>query len=202
MKISHIEFPEYAGKRCLMMPYIQGDPDSVPEEFREGYEKILSDVYFARGDVGFLTIDESPVEKGTVHRSSRSTTDRAIHTEAGINPEKIYTWGSSGWGRSHKVELDRDAKVLLASNIDRSCAIWDVEHANTSLDGDLGEFLHQYPLDEAELLRAGDVHQIGILTPHESLPVKRECKRQFFRIISSGVFGREDYFTKNPLINQ
>lgn len=41
----------------------------------------------------------------------------------------------------------------------------------------------------------------GILTPHESLPVPCDFPRQFLRIISSGVHGREDYFTVNPLVD-
>lgn len=201
MKICEISFPEYSNKRCLMMPYIQGDPDSVPVEFRGGYETILSDVFIDEGDIGYLTIDESEVKLGMAHRASRATTRRAIHTEAGRRPNKAYAWGGGGWGNSHNVELDRDARVLLANSIDKSCAIWNSEHENTSLDGDLGEFLSQYPLDNATLMAAGEVYKIGILTPHESLPIQANCKRQFLRIISSGVHGREPYFTQNPLMN-
>lgn len=50
-------------------------------------------------------------------------------------------------------------------------------------------------------MKAGEVHQIGILTPHESLPITKGGNRQFIRIVSSGVYGREPYFTKNPLMD-
>jgi hypothetical protein len=49
-------------------------------------------------------------------------------------------------------------------------------------------------------MKAGEVRKIGIFTPHESLPVKNTVQRQFLRIVSSGVRGREHYFTQNPLV--
>lgn len=45
---------------------------------------------------------------------------------------------------------------------------------------------------------ADEVREIGIFTPHESLPAERDFDRQFLRIVSSGVHGREEYFTRNP----
>ncbi len=196
-----INFPNTSGIRCLMLPYIQGDYMSVPEEYRGGYEKILSSNYFNKGDVGFLTIDESLVEKGNPHRGLRSKTNRALHTEAGRMPNKIYCWGDGGgWGSTHKVTLDRDVRVLLANSIDDSCALWDKVHEDTSIDGDIGNLAGMYPLSEAIFMKAGEVHEIGILTPHESLPVKNSVSRQFLRIISAGVHGREPHFTENHLL--
>jgi len=54
------------------------------------------------------------------------------------------------------------------------------------------------PVQKHTFLKAGEIRRIGILTPHESLPAKETTKRQFLRIISSGVHGREPYFTRNP----
>jgi hypothetical protein len=91
-------------------------------------------------------------------------------------------------------------KILIASNLDDSCAVWDREHEDTSSDGDIGNCADLYPYEEGRFLKAGEVAEIGILTPHESLPVARDFDRQFLRIISSGVHGREPYFTQNPLV--
>lgn len=200
MKTNKITFPEFAGIRCLMMPYIQGDSSSVPEKYRSGYEEILDNIYIDKGKVGFLTIDESYVKKGSPQRGDRAKHGRALHTEAGILPNKIYAWGGGGWGHIHNVELEKDVKVLLANNINDSCAIWNATHEDTSPDGDIGNLAEMYPLTEAVLMKAGEVHEIGILTPHESLPVNADTNRQFLRIISSGVHGREPYFTKNTLM--
>lgn len=195
-----IDFPKYSGIRCLMMPYIQGDEKSVPTEY-QAYAEIIKSVFIKRGDIGYLTIDESPVTAGNPHRGYRAKTSRALHTEAGRRPGKVYAWGGGGWAGKDEVELERDVEILLCNNLDNSCAVWDAVHENTSEDGDIGHFSEQYPYHEATLMKAGDVHKIGILTPHESLKVKETFNRQFLRILSSGVHGREGYFTVNPLMD-
>lgn len=199
-RFGQVVFPEFSGIRCLMMPFIQGDPESVPTQLRAGYEAAIEMMAIEPGEIGFLTIDESLAVAGTPHRGARAKFGRALHTEAGRRPGKIYAWGGGGWGNSHKVTLDRDVQILLANNLDGSCAVWDSEHENTSLDGDIGYAADQYPLREAHIMSAGEVQRIGILTPHESLPVSANTNRQFLRVLSSGVHGREDYFTKNPLL--
>ena len=98
MKVAEIEFPDFDFKRCLMMPYIQGDPESVPTQFRSGYESILESLVFKRGDVGYLTIDESVAVAGKPHRGARKKYARALHTEAGRHPDKVYAWGGGAWG--------------------------------------------------------------------------------------------------------
>lgn len=197
----NITFPNFTGKRCLMMPYIQGCSESVPEQYRTGYEEIIENVYLNKGRIGFLTIDEAEVGTGIIHRGARAKTNRALHTEAGRHPDKVYAWGGGGWGRSHRVTLDRDTRILLANNINDTCAIWNTEHENTSIDGDIGNFADAYPYENACFMKAGEIHEIGILTPHESLPVQNKCKRQFLRIVGDGVHGRESYFTENPLLH-
>jgi hypothetical protein len=200
MKVANVVFPEYAGVRCLMMPYIQGELSSVPEQYRS-YAEIIKNIYLKRGDLGFLTIDESPVLPGNAHRGARAKFGRALHTEAGLI-RGTYGWGDEPpvWGGRRNVTLDVDTKILLANNLSDSCAVWNAEHRNTSADGDIGDQAAQYPYSAATLLKAGEVHEIGILTPHESLPVKEAFNRQFLRIIGSGVHGREEYFTRNPLL--
>ena len=195
-----ITFPTFRGIRCLMMPYIQGEPDSVPEAYR-GYGDILQSLFFEKRAIGFLTIDESVATQGTPHRGQRAKFGRALHTEAGRLPGKIYAWGGGGWGRQHHVELEPDVAILIANNLEGSCAVWDSVHEDTSDDGDIGDKANQYPYTLADFMKAGEVRKIGIFTPHESLPVSSTVNRQFLRIISSGVHGREPYFTQNPLVN-
>lgn len=204
-----IAFPEYSGIRCLMMPYIQGDPLSVPSMY-DAYRRIIASVFIRKGDIGYLTIDESPVTAGKPHRGQRAAHGRAIHTEAGKGPTGAYGWGgpTPGWGGPdsvtgrHTVTLDRDVQILLANSLDETCAIWNTEHEDTSINGDIGHVANMYPYEAGILMRVGDVHKIGILTPHESLPVRVSGNRQFLRIVSSGVHGREEYFTRNSLVAQ
>lgn len=198
-QIGRVTFPEYSGIRCLMMPYVQGEPSSVPDEYF-AYWDIVATTFLEKGEVGYLTIDESPVHKGAPHRGARAKFGRALHTEAGRLPgHSDFRWGGS-WGGRVNVTLERDVQVLLANNLSGSCALWDAEHEDTSDDGDIGDQAHLYPYDDAIIMRAGEVHRIGILTPHESLPVQSDCNRQFLRIVGSGVHGREPYFTVNPLM--
>lgn len=197
MLVTTIEFPKFSGLRCLMMPYVQGDAMSVPNEYRP-YFDIIESVFLKKGEIGYLTIDESVAAKGKPHRGDRAKHGRALHTEAGRHPDKVYCWGGGGWGSSHRTTLDGDVEILLANNLDNSCAVWDAVHENTSVDGDIGYAAEQYPYENAVMLKAGEVHRIGIMTPHESIPVKSDVNRQFLRIVSSGVHGREPYFTRNP----
>lgn len=195
-----IAFPTFTGVRCLMMPYVQGDPDSVPAPYA-GYRAIVASICVRRGDIGFLTIDESIAVAGKPHRGMRARHSRALHTEAGLL-RGVAHWGDvPTWGGRINVTLDRDVRILLASNMGGTCAVWDAEHEDTSPDGDIGHCAAEYPYLDARFLRAGEVGEIGIFTPHESLPVKRDTHRQFLRIVGSGVYGREDYFTTNPLMS-
>lgn len=198
--INKINFPDYSGTRCLMMPYVQGDHLSVPKEYYP-YSDIINNNFIKEGDIGYLTIDESPVKTGKPHRGARAKTDRALHTEAGKRPDKVYAWGNSGWGKSHRVELEDHVEILLANNLNDSCVVWDATHEDTSEDGDIGHLSEEYPYENGVFMKNGEVFKIGILTPHESLPVKKDTNRQFLRIVGSGVHGREEYFTKNPLLN-
>lgn len=200
MLVGKITFPEYTGVRCLMMPYTQGDPDSIPD-YLDPYREIVATTYVVAGEIGYLTIDESPVTMGVPHRGARAKFGRALHTEAGLRPfSGEFVWGGGGWGGNFNVRLEPDVAVLLASGTDGTCAIWETEHRKTSTDGDIGDWSGMYPYEDATILGAGEVHMIGILTPHESLPVAEDGFRQFLRIVSSGVHGREPYFTENPLL--
>lgn len=194
MLTGRVVFPDFTGLRCLMMPYVQGDPKSVPDRYA-AYSDIIRSVFVRAGDIGYLTIDESIALEGRPHRGERAKTRRALHTEAGLRPKNVHAWGNGD-----SVTLDDDVVVLLANSVDKSCAIWDAVHHKTSFDGDIGDQSGMYPYESATLMGAGEVHKIGILTPHESLPVRHDVRRQFLRIVSSGVHGRERYFTDNPLI--
>lgn len=183
-----------------MMPYIQGDPNSVPTEYGS-YNEIIASTFIEKGQIGYLTIDESPVLKNSAHRAKRAKFGRALHTEAGWRPYSgIYCWGGGGWGHSPAVTLEPDTKILLANNLAGSCAWWDTTHFDTSEDGDIGDCADMYPYETATMMEAGEVSQIGILTPHESVPVQETFNRQFLRIVGNGVHGRETYFTQNPLM--
>ena len=57
MTTNKIQFPQFTGVKCNMMPFVQGDSSSLPDMFKP-YSKIIEENYLEKGEVGYLTIDE------------------------------------------------------------------------------------------------------------------------------------------------
>jgi hypothetical protein len=198
-----IQFPEFTGVKCNMMPFIQGDASSLPDVYKQ-YAKIINDNYLEKGKIGLLTIHESFVEGGKSQRGYNSMgINRNVHIEVGRH-EKLNCWGGGGgssWGGKYKTLLDDTTMVLIANSISDTCRVWDTKEMAFTKDGDLSAYIDKYPAETGILLKSGEVAKISIFTPHEAINQTQSGKRQFFRIVGKGVKGREDYFTINPLIN-
>lgn len=197
-----MQFPTFTGLKCNMMPFVQGDSKSLPEAYKP-YAKIIDDNYLEKGEVGFLTIDESYVEAGKSQRGYNSFgLNRNVHIEVGRHAQHGNHWGGgNSWGGNYNTLLDDNTMVLIANSIDNTCRVWDAREMSFTKDGDLGVYLHKYPEQTGKLMKAGDLAKISIFTPHECVPQKHSGQRQFFRIVGKGVRGRESYFTHNPLIS-
>ena len=195
-----IQFPQFRGIKCNMMPFIQGDSSSLPEEYKS-YSSIIDENYLERGEIGHLTIDESFVESNTSQRGFNSFgINRNVHIEVGRLPIGN-KWGSCSWGGKSNTLLADSTEVLIANSIDDTCRVWNVLEKRYTIDGDLSEYLNDYPEESGELLKSGELRRISIFTPHECIIQPFSANRQFFRIVGRGVKGREDYFTQNPLLN-
>jgi hypothetical protein len=198
-----IIFPEFTGVRCYMMPFIQGRADSLPQEFQQ-YSDIIEKLVLdgQEGEIGLITIDESPVNAGKSQRGYGAG-ERTIHTEACRSLDTLSwgppepTWGRSGPGMSAPVLLAPDLRVLIANSIEDTCMVWNVAVEDTTPDGDLSMRASQFPRETGRMMGAGEVMEIGIFTPHEPIPQKESGNRQFFRIVGKGVTGREEGFTRN-----
>lgn len=208
-------WPEFTGLKINMMPFRWNDESSFPD-FAKRYVPMIFKYFcgFGRhnyfghdmkdGDICYLTIDESDLKAGETHRRG------GLHTDAG--PYQVQTHGSSetlfiDWGGGTDVE----GGILLASNVSDSLAVYNCA-LEDYLIGKQGNCEHLRPyLDQLVSnghmkkmcsSRAGTIYWISDVTPHESLPVKQDCKRQFIRIVGPklGVW-LEDHCTKNPLVN-
>ena len=204
MIVNKIEFPQPIGVKCSMMPFIQGDSSSLPDEYKS-YSKIIDENYLEKGEIGYLTIDESFVNSGESQRGYNSKgINRNVHIEVGRYENKN-RWGGSGggssWGGRNQTLLEDDTMVLIANNISDTCRVWDNKELSYTDDGDLSEYIDRYPEHTAKMLKSGEVAKISIFTPHECITQKESGNRQFFRIVGKGVTGREEYFTVNPLLN-
>lgn len=192
-----IEFPEFTGVKCNMMPFIQGDSSSLPEIYQP-YADIINANYLEHGEIGFLTIDESFVDAGESQRGFSSLgSDRNVHIEVGSLPDNKSGWGNS-WNRSGNTLLEDNTMVLIANSISDTCRVWDAHETSYTADGDLAEYLDKYPVETGQLMKSGEVTKISIFTPHECIDQSLSGNRQFFRIVGKGVTGRESYFTTNP----
>lgn len=200
MIFNQIEFPEFKGIRCNMMPFIQGDSDSLPKEFRS-YADIVDNNYLEKGEIGYLTIDESYVEAGRSQRGYNSEgIDRNVHIEVG-HCEEYKCWGPvPTWRGKPNVILDEDTEVLIGNNISDTCRVWDAIERSYTEDGDLSRYIDRYPEHTGILLKKGELAKISIFTPHECIDQKVSGDRQFFRIVGKGVHGKEYYFTRNPIL--
>jgi hypothetical protein len=219
MIVNKISFPAFSGLKCNMMPFIQGDSKSIPDEYKS-YADIINNIYLEKGLIGYLTIDESFVESGESQRGFNSKgIDRNVHVEVGsLKSQKMFgswgdsggSWGGSGggswgvsWGSSlkrSKTFLHRDTQVLIANSLSNTCRYWDKIDTRYTDDGDLSEYIKDYPEKTGILMKSGEVAKISIFTPHEAISQPKSSNRQFFRIIGDGVIGGEDYFTVNPLM--
>lgn len=203
MTTNKIQFPQFTGVKCNMMPFVQGDSSSLPDMFKP-YSKIIEENYLEKGEVGYLTIDESFVESGQSQRGYNSKgIERNVHIEVGRNKGEN-RWGGGGgssWGGRGKTILEDNTMVLIANSVSDTCRYWDALEMSETKDGDLSEYIHKYPEDTGKLLKSGEVAKISIFTPHECISQKESGYRQFFRIVGKGVTGREDYFTMNPLMS-
>lgn len=194
-----INFPEFIGMNCKMMPFIQGDPESLPKEYRS-YSDIVENNYLDKGRLGYLTLHESIVSPGTSQRGYNSGgLSRSVHVEVGQYNSK-YRWGGGSWGGKNNVWVDEDTEVLIANNLDNTCRYWNTVDKRFTVDGDLSEYINDYPEESGILMKSGEIVKIGVFTPHESMVINEEVKRQFIRIVGDGVIGKESYFTFNPII--
>lgn len=201
MYVGQYEFPKPSDTNVLMMPYVQGDPDSLPDGL-EAYHDFVSGFAFKVGKRGYLTINESFVDAGDSQRGYGNG-ERTLHTEgckynrwtAWNAPVKLGWGDTTGWGRSG-VLLDSDLQVMVGNSITGTCAVWDAEEQPTT-DGDLGRLADKYPRSEARILKAGEIVEFGIRTPHECIPQKESGIRQFVRIVGDGVHGRAPNWTVN-----
>lgn len=197
---NNIQFPEFKGIKCRMMPFIQGDSSSLPEEFAS-YAEIVDNNYLEKGKIGYLTIDESHVEAGKSQRGYNSKgIDRNVHVEVGRHSGNKYRWGGGGWGGRTNAYVDGQTRVLIANSIDDTCRVWDKLEWYPTKDGDLSDIIDQYPEDTGILMKAGQMVHMSVFTPHECIAQKQSGPRQFIRIVGTGVTGREDYFTINPKV--
>ena len=135
------------------------------------------------GKIGYLTITESFVNKGKPQRRG------GIHTEK----TPTHSWGGDdggAWGGK--------SGLFMASNISDSCQIWNYHVDVPGLGGDCSHLRDK--LGKGIKMSSNELYWMTDSCPHESLELKNDCVRQFFRLVTSDVgVWYEKHSTKNKL---
>ena len=217
-----MSFPPPTNIDINMMPFIVGDPNSLPEQYH-GYSQLIDSCWgIRRGELCYLTIQESMVKKNDSQRRP------GLHIETPGNSDNLHPVHRLGkgfnarifWGEGIMRHSCRGG-IYTASTVADSCKFYNcrVKEDQLSVPGVVGKHgdishLHR----EVELACRNRKEQVESIenhivtmqpntmywftdrTPHESLPLKEDTYRQFFRVVTSNIsVWFEDHSTKNPL---
>jgi hypothetical protein len=188
--LGKINFPKPQNIIINMMPFIIGDIDSIPDEYKH-YNDVLLKCPVAKseiGKVGYLSITETNVKANMSQRRS------GIHTEK----HSSASWGGGGgWGNGSHIN-NQYTGIFMASTVDNSCRLWN-KHIDTP--GHMGDCSHlESILGEPTFLEKNELVWMTDSCPHESMPVKKDVYRQWFRFVTSEVnLWYKDYSTENRL---
>ena len=189
--LGKIDFPKPQDIIINMMPFIIGDKNSIPAEYNHYYD-VLTKCPVAKseiGKVGYLTITETEVKANMSQRRS------GIHTEK----HPASNWGGTGggaWGNgSHN---NGYTGIFMSSTVDNSCRLWNKHIETPGLMGDCSHL--ESELGGAIFVRKNELVWMTDSCPHESMPVKKNIYRQWFRFVTSEVdLWYKDYSTENRL---
>uniref|UniRef100_A0A7S4P5A3 Uncharacterized protein n=1 Tax=Paramoeba aestuarina TaxID=180227 RepID=A0A7S4P5A3_9EUKA len=207
--VGRVTFPKPRGININMMPILMGVTESIPKEYHH-YLPLLAACPISRnewGQVGYLTIHESEVED-----EGQSQRRGGIHTECpGFilpgsheiidHPPLTLAWGRGIYNEDHD-NSHFYGGIYMASNVSDSCQLWNAKiDVEGGVVGELGDLEHfRGVLGEGIKLEAGELAWITDRTPHESLPLKKKTKRQFFRLVTGEIsVWYTKHNTPNPL---
>jgi hypothetical protein len=197
-RITDVSFPESQDILVNMMPFVMGEPDSLPLELCH-YQPLIDACQIEEeelGKVGYLTVTETEVEAGTSQRRGGAHTERHPSASWGGGGWGKGRWGGGGWGKGIYAGR-RYGGIYLASNMENTTAIWDARIEEPGEGGDVEHIIED--LGEPSVLGANELLWMTDATPHASLPVPRSGKRQFFRVVTSAVdLWFADHSTANP----
>lgn len=223
----NIKFPLPKNLNINMMPFIMSkywNKTRLPDYLKEYYDNIISRCFYNKeqeNKIYYLTIEESLINKGKTQRRP------GLHVECGgkvcicndliIDEKKqisldkgtgnwncnnihfIHPWGMGLYNRGI---VDG---IFMCSNVSDSCILWNCrivsDENENEVIGNLGDIEHlrsSLPIP-GQIMEKNKLYWITDRTPHESLPMKSQKYRQFFRLVTENVgVWYEQHSTKNP----
>lgn len=189
--LGQVEFPLSQSRRINMMPFVMGDPASLPLDLHP-YRDMMNDCGVENtllGEIGYISVWESDVIPG------RSQRRPGIHTEA--HPEA--SWGG-GWGRGNVHDGRGYEGIYQASNASNSCRVWDMYIKAPGPQGDCSVLEVDWKKTTSHRLVRNGLYWMTDRTPHESTPPWMPVHRQWFRLVAGPVdVWYKDHSTENPL---
>ena len=178
-----LEFPVFSSLRIMMMPVMLGSLSGVPKKYWALVDQLYDMVeYRWRYHIGYLTIDERIVPKGTTLRRS------GLHVD-GYYKGRCGAWGGGGgWGSVGNGMLTVSSTPHCRAYLGRILG----EPFNE------GECGHLKMPDEGEIFEAGQVYWVDGACVHESLPVAETTARQFVRLSMPSNGPWFEGYTPNP----
>lgn len=214
-----VQFPKPRAMSVNMMPFIMGDPATIPEDLHGYLPLIAMCDSILPGKVAYLTVTEGRVPGGTTQRRG------GVHTEAGNGSfwsafGSGFTFGGGSIGRfgggtsilEELAELRRVSKedltydqrqrleylqgILQDGHCDRKDGVYMASTNgacrvwdSTTTDVDALGALKKEPLGVASKMEPSKLYWMTDRTPHEALPSVFSEDRQFFRVVSNKLGG-------------
>jgi hypothetical protein len=203
-----LEFPTPTGININMMPIIL-NRSAIPEEYHS-YIDIINKVpipFENRDKIMYLTIHEEFIKSEETHRRPGLHIERPGSIINGgeivkydVNDPKYLglRWGL-GYVSEQGIPIDG---IYMASNVCDSCSVYNclIDKPEEVTDKFGGIEHMKWKLGEPEFLKANKLYWITDRTPHESLPMKTDTWRQFFRLIVGDIsVWYSKHNTPNPL---
>jgi len=191
-------FPEPQDINVNMLPFVMGQMTSVTEEYQHYWPMIeaCNMPKEEHGKVGYLTVHESLVPKGQSQRRPglHIETPGLVMTEDGKYHNHPFMWGcgllrTSAEHDQHPELPKVEGGIYMASNVANSCEVWQALITDPGLVvGHHGDLEHiREVLGKGHLMEPNTIYWLTDKTPHESLPLKEEAYRQFFRVVTSAL---------------
>lgn len=173
-----VKFPEPQGININMMPFYVRDTYRSLPEYLHCYIPMIKKCYAGPGKA-YLTVTESWVEAGKSQRRP------GMHTDG----TSLGGWGGGSWGSNDG--------IFVASSTGGT-RIWDCTCYEVDQGGAL---LHPeaWRNDVSIILGAKELCKMTDRSPHEAPVAFVREYRQFFRLVSDGIFGWfSAHSTPNP----
>lgn len=178
--VDRILFPQFSGKRVMMMPFHVHDPlGSLPDSLK-GYGETVARSFPVMGaGVGYITVDEAEVQAGTTHR------------RPGLHVDGRGSWGGGGTWASRGM-------YVAASRF--GCVGYDQEFEGEVEDDGGAEHLRDQCRARDQVTMEGHcLFFCNGLAVHESVARPFDMKRQFLRVSLPNSCPWYEGYTPNPL---